>query len=325
MTIFFKFGQASGLKSISGTSEIFHFRQCFFLLKRSTFLKSLGLAALPFSMNSLHELAGFADALSPTDLMPVLFLGHGSPMNAIEENSFVQGFRKIAAQLPKPKAVLCVSAHWFISGTKVTAMPAPKTIHDFYGFPKALFDVQYPAKGSPELAKETAGLLLPVSVESDQNWGLDHGAWSVLIHLFPKADVPVIQLSIDYTKPPSFHFDLGQRLFELRKKGILIIGSGNMVHNLGMADFQNMNKPNYGYDWAIEARQNMNTWIKNGETNKLLEYQKMGKALQLAIPSPDHFLPLLYNLGLKQKGENISFFNDEMQAGSLSMTSLKIG
>jgi 4,5-DOPA dioxygenase extradiol len=203
-------------------------------------------------------------------------------------------------------------------------MEMPKTIHDFGGFPKELFDVQYPAKGDPTLAKETKELLLPTIVELDEKWGLDHGAWSVIKHLYPNANIPVIQLSIDYTKPAQYHFDLAQQLNSLRNKGILIIGSGNIVHNLRMVDFPNWEKDNYGYDWAIEARETSNKYLLNGDFQPLINFEKLGKAFQLAIPTPDHYLPLIYSLGLKQKGETISLFNDKLLAGSLSMTSLKI-
>ena len=199
-------------------------------------------------MNTLNDLHKISSTFSNTEKMPVLFLGHGSPMNAIEENQFVAGFRNLAKTLPKPKAILCISAHWFTNGSKVTAMEMPRTIHDFGGFPQALFEVQYPAKGSPELALETKELLLPTDVELDEKWGLDHGAWSVIKHLYPDADVPVIQLSIDYTKPAQYHFELARKLSALRTKGILIIGSGNIVHNLGLVDYHNFDKDNYGYD-----------------------------------------------------------------------------
>ncbi len=261
--------------------------------------------------------------LTPT--MPVLFLGHGSPMNAIEENEFVSGFRNVAKTLPKPKAILCISAHWYTKGTKVTAMELPKTIHDFGGFPKALYEVQYPAKGSQALAAETINMLKPVMVESDEQWGLDHGAWSVIKHLYPKADIPVIQMSIDYTKPPSYHYELAAKLSELRKRGILIIGSGNIVHNLGLVDWANIHKVDYGYDWAMTARSSINQWLLDGNFNPIIQYEKQGKALQLAAPSPDHFLPLIYTLGLKKSGDDISLFNDKLLAGSLSMTSVKLG
>jgi 4,5-DOPA dioxygenase extradiol len=203
-------------------------------------------------------------------------------------------------------------------------MEMPETIHDFGGFPQELFNVQYPAKGSPELAQITHELLLPTPVELDHEWGLDHGAWTVIKHLYPNADIPVIQLSIDYTKSAQYHFELAQKLQALRNKGILIIGSGNIVHNLRLVDFANFDRDNYGYDWAIEARETVNDYLMDGNYKPLIEYDKQSKALQMAIPSPDHYLPLIYTLGLQQKGESISLFNDKLVAGSLSMTSLKI-
>lgn len=274
---------------------------------------------------TINDLQNISQDFTATEKMPVLFLGHGSPMNAIEENQFVQGFRNIAQEIPKPNAILCISAHWFTKGTFVTAMSMPRTIHDFYGFPKALFDVEYPALGSPELAAETVDLLLPNMVEEDHNWGLDHGAWSVIKHMYPEADIPVIQLSIDYTKPPQYHFDLAQRLHKLREKGILIIGSGNIVHNLKLIDWKNINNVGIGWDWAIEAREKTNNWILDGDFKNLIDYHKQGTALQHAIPSPDHYLPLIYSLGLKHASEELSLFNDELIGGSLSMTSVKIG
>lgn len=272
-----------------------------------------------------NNLDNIANQFPRTEKMPVLFLGHGSPMNAIEENQFVQGFRNIAKTIQKPNAILCVSAHWFTNGTKVTAMNFPPTIHDFGGFPKALFDVQYNAPGSPELAEVTQGLLTPTTVDLDHNWGLDHGAWSVIKHLYPNADIPVIQLSIDYTKPAGYHYELAQKLQKLRERGILIIGSGNIVHNLRLVDFNNMNKVDYGYDWAQEAFDMVNKHLLDGDYQPLINYEKQSKALQLAIPTPDHYLPLLYILGLQNKNEELSLFNNHLLAGSLSMTSVKIG
>ena len=274
---------------------------------------------------NLNDLENITQQFNNTEKMPVLFLGHGSPMNAIEENQFVQGFRNISREIPKPNAILCISAHWFTNGTFVTAMQNPKTIHDFYGFPKELFEVNYPAPGSPELAKETAALLLPEIVEEDHSWGLDHGAWSVIKHLYPDAEIPVIQLSIDYTKPPQYHFDLAKKLQKLREKGILIIGSGNIVHNLRMVDWKNINTVGAGWDWAVEAREKTNNWLLDGNFRNLIDYQKQGIALQTAVPSPDHYLPLIYSLGLKEKSEILSLFNDELIGGSLSMTSVRIG
>ncbi|MCG2792504.1 MAG: 4,5-DOPA dioxygenase extradiol [Weeksellaceae bacterium] len=273
---------------------------------------------------NLNDLSKVSDHFETTEKMPVLFLGHGSPMNAIEENIFVQGFRNIGKEIPKPNAIICISAHWFTNGTFVTAMELPKTIHDFSGFPKALFDVQYPAKGSPELAREAVDLLAPFA-EEDHSWGLDHGAWSVLRHLYPQADIPVIQLSVDYTKPPEYHFELANRLAKLREKGILIIGSGNMVHNLRLVDWRNIDTIGAGWDWAVEASEKINNWLLDGDFQKLLDYQKQGRFMQYAVPTPDHYLPMIYSLGLKDKTEELSLFNDALIGGSLSMTSIKIG
>lgn len=272
----------------------------------------------------LNEVHKITHSFPNSEKIPVLFLGHGSPMNAIEENEFVSGFRNVAKTLPRPNAILCVSAHWYTNGTKVTAMEMPRTIHDFGGFPKELFEVQYPVMGSSALAQETKTILDPTIVELDEKWGLDHGAWSVIKHLYPNADIPVIQLSIDYTKSAEYHYALGQQLSVLRNKGVLIIGSGNIIHNLGLVDWNGFDKDNYGYDWAIEARSFMNSHLIKGDYLPLINYQKQAKAIQLAIPSPDHFLPLIYTLGLQQKGETISLFNDKLLAGSLSMTSVKI-
>lgn len=256
--------------------------------------------------------------------MPVLFLGHGSPMNAIEENQFVQGFRDIEKEIPRPKAILCISAHWFIKGTKVTAMALPKTIHDFYGFPHELYHIQYPAKGNPELANKVKDLLSPYEVELDYDWGIDHGAWSVIKHLYPNADIPLIQLSIDISKDAQSHFEMAAKLSSLRDDGVLIIGSGNIVHNLSMVDYDNFSKDNYGFEWAIEVRGRVNSCLINNDFTPLIEYKKESKAFSMAIPTPEHYLPLIYIIALKQEGENIRLFNDKMVAGSLSMTSLII-
>jgi 4,5-DOPA dioxygenase extradiol len=293
-------------------------------MDRKRFLLTLPLLPLSAAAMNLNDLSKLSASFASTERMPVLFLGHGSPMYAIQENEFVDGFRKIGKILPRPRAILCISAHWFTEGTKVTAMEMPKTIHDFGGFPKALYEVQYPAKGSPALAASTKEILEPTAVKLDQNWGLDHGAWSVIIHLYPNANVPVIQMSIDYTQPATYHYELAKKLNSLRDKGILIIGSGNIIHNLRLADFPHINKDNYGYEWAIEAREKINSYLTDGNYQPLLDYEKQSKAFQLAIPTPDHYLPLIYTLGLQQKGETLSLFNDKLVAGSLSMTSVKI-
>jgi len=294
-------------------------------MDRKTFLQSLGLGTLMAGAAGLSALEKIADRTGRTDRMPVLFLRHGSPMNASEENEFVRGFRAEASRLPEPKAILCVSAHWYTRGTKVTAMDMPRTIHDFGGFPQELYQVSYPAPGSPSLAGTTAELLSPLLVEQDHSWGLDHGAWSVIKHLYPQANVPVIQMSIDYTRDALYHYELAGRLSALREKGILIIGSGNIVHNLGLVDWANLDRTGYGYDWAMEAREKINNWVTEGDFNSLIRYREQGKAINLAVPSPDHFLPLVYTLGLKKGGEQVSLFNDVLLAGSLSMTSVRVG
>jgi 4,5-DOPA dioxygenase extradiol len=256
--------------------------------------------------------------------MPVLFLGHGSPMNAIEENEFVEGWRNIGMTLPKPSTVLCISAHWETRGTHVTAMENPKTIHDFGGFPDELYEVQYPAPGNPDLALEIKNLAAKTQIGLDEKWGLDHGCWSVVRHLYPNADIPVIQMSMDYNMSAQQHYDLAQELVILRNKGILIIGSGNMVHNLGMVAWNKLNDT-YGYDWAIEADEKMKKFILNCDHKQLINYKSQGRSFDLAIPTPDHFLPLLYALALQEKDDTITIFNDKPVGGSLTMTSVKIG
>ncbi len=284
------------------------------------------MAVLPVAATAmkLEELNKITAPFSTTDKMPVLFLGHGSPMNAIEENEFVKGFREVGKTISKPAAILCVSAHWETKGTFVTAMEKPQTIHDFGGFPQALFDVQYPAPGNTELAKETKSIVKKTELGLDYKWGLDHGAWSVIKHLYPAADVPVIQMSLDYTQAPQYHYDLAKEFSSLRKKGVLIIGSGNMVHNLRMVAWDKLNAEEYAYDWAIEASTKMKKYILDGDHQQLINYKTQGKAFDLAIPSPDHYLPLLYTMALKEKNENISLFNDKAVRGSLTMTSVKI-
>lgn len=295
-------------------------------MDRKQFLKSLAVLPLLGTAMKLKSLNYLSESFDNTEKMPVLFLGHGSPMNAIEENEFVTGFRNVGSEITKPNAILCISAHWETKGTFVTAMKQPKTIHDFGGFPKALFDVQYPAPGAPELAKETQKLITKTEVGlDDEHWGLDHGAWSVIKHLYPDADVPVIQMSLDYRQSPQYHYELAKELAALRKKGVLIVGSGNMVHNLRMVAWQKLNEVGYGYDWAIEANENMKKFILNGNHQNLINYQSQGKSFELAIPTPEHYLPLLYTLALQDEKEAVQLFNDKLLAGSLTMTSLKIG
>lgn len=255
--------------------------------------------------------------------MPVLFLGHGSPMNAIEENEFVQGFRNVAGQIKKPGAILCVSAHWETKGTFVTAMPYPRTIHDFGGFPRELYEVQYPAPGSPDLAREIKTLIKSTEIGLDDKWGLDHGTWSVIKHLYPEADVPVIQLSLDYYQAPRYHYELARELSPLREKGVLIIGSGNMVHNLGLVDWRRLND-SFGYDWALEAREKMKQFILNDDHESLIDYPRQGRPFQLSVPTAEHYLPLLYTLAMKGKNESVDIFNDKPVGGSITMTCVKI-
>ncbi len=294
-------------------------------MERKQFVKSLTLFPLVAAAMKLSDLNRMTRVFGPTDPMPVLFLGHGSPMNAIEENEFVAGFRTIGRQIRKPNAILCISAHWETRGTFVTAMKNPPTIHDFGGFPKALFDVQYPAPGSPELAAEISQMVQKTQVGMDTSWGLDHGAWSVIKHLYPDADVPVIQMSLDYRQGPQYHYELARELGALRQRGILIVGSGNMVHNLGMVAWDHLNDASYGYDWALEAREKMNGYIQSGDHQSLIQYSAQGKVFQLAIPTPEHYLPLLYALALQQKKEEVKLFNDKAIGGSLTMTSVMIG
>jgi len=271
---------------------------------------------------NLNKFKLFTDPLESTETMPVLFVGHGSPMNAIEQNEFTDKWQILSLAIPKPAAVLCISAHWETKGTFVTAMDKPQTIHDFGGFPQALFDVQYPAPGSPELAMETKDIVAKTEVGLDEKWGLDHGTWSVIKRFYPEADVPVIQMSLDYCRDTQYHYDLAKELAALRNKGVLIIGSGNMVHNLRILEWD---KPDKGSDWAIEANAIFKKLILDNDHQQLINYHKLGRAVELAIPTPEHYLPLLYALALKAEKEEISFFNDKPVMGSLSMTSVRIG
>jgi 4,5-DOPA dioxygenase extradiol len=290
-------------------------------MKRKDFLQLLSVLPLAgFAMN-LNKFKILTDPFQNTETFPVLFVGHGSPMNAIEQNEFTNGWQNVSRNLPKPSAILCISAHWETKGTFVTAMEKPTTIHDFGGFPQQLFDVQYPAPGSPELAAETQNLVEKTTIGLDNSWGLDHGAWSVIKHFFPEADVPVIQLSLDYRQDAQYHYDLGKQLAALRNKGILIVGSGNMVHNLRMIDWQ---KPDTGFDWAQEANAKFKKLISSNDHKQLINYQNLGREIELSVPSPDHYLPLLYALALKTDKEEVSFFNDKYVMGSISMTSVKI-
>lgn len=277
-------------------------------------------------ITSLAEFRSFAGGLPKREqLMPVLFVGHGSPMNGIEDNEFSRRWTSMAQEIPEPAAVLVVSAHWFTRGTKITAMDFPKTIHDFGGFPPALYEVQYPAPGNSILAAETAALLHSAHVELDHDWGLDHGTWTIVRHMYPKANIPVLQLSIDYTKGPQYHYELAKELQALRRKGVLIIGSGNMVHNLRMVAWDKLDAGEYGFDWAREINGKFKSLIMAGDHAPLINYSSLGKEALMAIPTPEHYLPLMYTLGVKSDKDPVSFFNDKAVGGSLTMTSVKLG
>jgi 4,5-DOPA dioxygenase extradiol len=252
--------------------------------------------------------------------MPALFIGHGSPMNAIEDSEFSRAWAEVARSLPKPQAVLCVSAHWETEGTRVTAMEQPRTIHDFYGFPPSLHAKKYPAPGSPGLARMAQKLVRGTPIKLDLDWGLDHGAWSVLCRMFPKADVPVIQLSLDQRKEPAFHYELGRELRGLRKKGVLIIGSGNIVHNLREIVWEDT-----AYDWALEFDAQIKELILSGGHKALIHYSKLGRSARLAVPTPEHYLPLLYVLGTQDRTDDVTFFADRVTLRSMSMRSVRIG
>jgi 4,5-DOPA dioxygenase extradiol len=272
-----------------------------------------------------NELNNLLSSGELTKQMPLLFVGHGSPMNAISENEFVNAWRNLGKSLPLPKAILCISAHWETNGTLVTAMPKPPVIHDFGGFPRKLYEVSYPAPGSPELAHEIKSTVSRIEIGLDEKWGLDHGAWSVIRNMYPQADVPVIEMSLDYNKSPHSHYELAKELGVFRQKGVLIIGSGNLVHNLRMVAWDKINDPEFGFDWAIEANDTFKRLIINNKHKELVNYSSLGKEVQLAIPTPEHYLPLLYTLALKGENETVTFFNDKAVMGSLTMTSVKIG
>lgn len=271
------------------------------------------------AMVALSSFTKLWDKEESTDtLMPVLFVGHGSPMNAIESNEFSQTWKKLGVELAKPKAILCISAHWETHGTKITAMAQPRTIHDFGGFPKALHEAQYPAPGAPELAMDTKKLLEKWQAHEDHTWGLDHGTWSVLMPMYPQASIPVYQLSLDVRKTPQQHAELAKDLFELRKKGVMIIGSGNIVHNLGMMKWQET-----GFDWAVEFNNLVKSKISNNQLADLISFNNL-KDSKLSIPTPEHYLPLLYILSLKQQVEQTQFFNDKATMGSIAMTGILV-
>lgn len=277
-------------------------------------------------LQDLHELGRTLDM---KERMPVVFVGHGSPMNAIEDNPFSRAWRSLGETLPKPKAILCISAHWETWGTLVTAMDRPRTIHDFGGFPRELYAQQYPASGSRWLAEQAQQALGPNAVGLDQDWGLDHGCWSVLKQMFPKADVPVVQLSLDTSMDAQAKYDLAKSLGPLRDQGVLIVGSGNMVHNLRLVqivsgNFDDFNKP-FGFDWAIEANKLMMKLIDEHNHQALIDWRSLGRPVELAVNSAEHYVPMLYVLALQQPGEEVVYFNNVPVGGSLTMTCFVMG
>ncbi len=254
--------------------------------------------------------------------MPVVFVGHGNPMNVLRSNQWTRGWAALGKSIPRPKAILAVSAHWYIPGTRVTAAPRPRTIHDFGGFPRKLFEIDYPAPGDPDLASRVLTLLLTVGADSDQEWGLDHGTWSVLYHMCPEADVPVVQLSIDRRKPPSFHYGIGSMLRPLREEGILILGSGNVVHNL---QAYNWEQPDVrAYDWASRFEEKVRGLLSSGGDGSLIDYERLGPDASLSVPTPDHYLPLLYVLGSRKEGDAVSFPVEGFDGSSMSMLAVEL-
>ncbi len=256
-------------------------------------------------------------------ILPAVFFGHGNPMNALQDNVYTRGWRAVGEKLPPPRAILAISAHWCVRGSGVTISMAPETLHDFGGFPPELFAVRYPAKGDMALALRVQELLSPVPVSLDRSWGLDHGTWSVLKHVYPNADVPVVQLSIDGTQPPQFHFDVGRRLAQLREEGVLIVGSGNLVHNLRTYAWGSEDAP--PYEWAARFEAEAKGLITAGDVAPLINYQEMGQDARLSVPTPEHYLPLLYVLGTQRQNEAITFPVTGMEGGSISMLTAQVG
>jgi 4,5-DOPA dioxygenase extradiol len=255
-----------------------------------------------------------------TETMPVLFVGHGNPMNAIEDNEFARAWTEAGRLLPRPKAIVCISAHWVTRGTLVTAMERPRMIYDMYGFPRELYEVIYPAPGAPDLAEQIRRIIKKTDVQPDQEWGLDHGTWSVLRRLFPEADVPVIQMSLNADLDIASHYEVGRQLKELRAEGVLLLGSGNIVHNLALAQFADI-----AYDWAVDFDNQVKDWILMDDHHPIIHYDEQGQAAQLAVNTAEHYVPLLYSLALKDEGEPVSFFAEKVWSGSVSMRSVRIG
>jgi 4,5-DOPA dioxygenase extradiol len=257
------------------------------------------------------------------DMLPTVFFGHGNPMNALAHNGYTEAWRRIGAGMRRPKAILSISAHWYVSETGVTVTTAPRTIHDFGGFPPELYQVQYPAPGDPALARRVQQLLAPLDVKLDNSWGLDHGTWSVLRHVYPGADIPVVQLSIDETKPAAFHFEIGKKLAPLREDGVLIVGSGNLVHNLHTYAWGR--HPSDPHDWAVRFESAAKDIMLAGQYKPLVDYDTLGQDAALSIPTPDHYLPLLYVLATRQNNESLRFPVEGVDGGSISMLSVQIG
>ena len=271
---------------------------------------------------TLREFARTAELLPHTPTMPAIFVGHGSPMNGIEDNVYSRAWKKLGKDLPIPSAILAISAHWLTEGTFVHVAKKPKTIHDFWGFPKALYDMTYPCPGTPEIVRETKALMKKGEIAEDTDWGIDHGTWIVLHHLYPEANIPVFQLSIDMSKPSQFHYELGAALAPLRQRGVLIMGSGNLVHNLGRIAWDTNAQP---FDWALEFDGTAKTLLEKGDHHALIAYEKLGPSSTLSIPTPDHYWPLLYSLGLQGKNEELSFPVEGIAHGSVSMRAVLIG
>ncbi len=288
-------------------------------MNRKDFLTALSVLPLSSIAMQLKDLERITETFGGSERMPVLFIGHGNPMNAITDTVYSRSWAELGKKLPAPKAILCISAHWLTNGTAVNVNPQQSTIHDFGGFPDELFKVQYPAPGAPELARAVIKEVKSVKVQEDKEWGLDHGAWSVLKHLYPKANVPVFQMSIDYGKSPEYHYKLGKELSALRNRGVLILSSGNIVHNLGMVSW---NEPNKKFDWAVEFDTLVKEQVLKNDPQPLINYQTKARLAQLAHPTNDHYLPLMYTLGLRDPKDEVKFLTETIDMGSISMRSI---
>jgi 4,5-DOPA dioxygenase extradiol len=286
------------------------------------------MVGMMMSLEGLMDMKEPFDDLPVTDKMPALFIGHGSPMNIISSNSFTKDLQKLGKDLPRPKAIMVISAHWLTDGTFVTCTEKPETIYDFSSFPMELYEKEYPSPGAPECARLVTETAKQVRIECDQEWGLDHASWAILTHMYPKADIPVFEMSLHYSfnewnpKPLQYHYGLASDLAHLRQRGVLIIGSGNIVHNLGMIDYETDAKP---FDWAVEIDEKMKANLVSGNHKELIDFSKMGKGAAMAIPTLDHYLPMIYILGLQEKNEPLTFVHEGIQNGSISMRAFRIG